>query len=98
MSFDGVERDEKFFGNLLVGQALGDQLQHFVVPLADAQPLQFRFVELEVQVGNDDFSAREPQARPNVKPREEHGHNTEIKLKGKIIDEEAVFDGLQQSG
>ncbi len=49
VGFNGVQRDEHLGGNFLVAQPLGNELQHFVFPLCDAQfrqrPLQCRGIE-----------------------------------------------------
>src|SRR5215475_10237899 len=98
MRFNRAEGDKKFFCNFLVGKSLRDQLQHFVLTLADSQPLKLQIVELKFRAGNYFFSARKPQPRPNTEPGKEHCHHTKIKFQGKIVDEVTVFDELQNSG
>ena len=97
MGFHGIERDEKFIGDLLVGEPLGYQFQHFVFAFADAEPLKFRLIEFEIRAGDDDFFARELHARPNADHSEENGHSAEVKLQRKIANEVSVFDEFQDS-
>lgn len=96
VGLDGIDRDEQFVGDLLVGEALRDEFEHFVFPFADAEFLKARGVELEIRDGDVDcFSFRELETDPGAHDREDQGENTGIKFNGEVAYEETVLEELE---
>jgi hypothetical protein len=109
---DGVFGNEKLRGDLAIAEAAGDQGENFELACRDAEGLLAGRIGSEGSEGGgfcgythfphddrfaDGFAtARDAEAEPDAKGREEDGDEPGVQLDGVLDDDEAVFGVLER--
>lgn len=97
MGFYGIDGDEEFVGDLLVGVTLGHEFEDFVFAFADAEFFESCGVELEVGGGDDDgFFAGEFESGPYSDGSEDDGENAEVEFDGEVAHDELILQGFEE--
>ncbi len=97
MGLDGVDGNEKFVRDLLVGEAVGHEFEHFVFAFADAQLFDPRGVEREI--GDwycNDLLAGEAEPGPDADSGEDDGEESHVEFDGEVAHEVPVLQLFEQ--
>lgn len=94
--FDGVEGDEQFVCDLLVGKASGHQFQYFMFAFTDAEFLKFLLIENKFRPDYNHFFAGKFQSGSDTQHRKKQGDEPDIKFYGKVAHKKPVLQLLHK--
>lgn len=93
MGFDGTEREEQFVGDLLVGQSLSHEFEHFMFAFAESQLVDSGRIEREwFGVDDDRLSFGEFESCPDAETSENQCQHAEVELELEVADEVTILE------